>query len=554
MIEGEEFHMDQHPIPFTDAKERIIQELIGKISSHHLQPEDYLEVAALLEVLGWTDEQCQVELQLANVFELAKIVWQLMRNEVSISQFSPRKKNGWGELIKDVVHQFLRGVIFALPMAISVVSMLTLKFSLWSYEQTPVEVATSIGVGTILSFLLVGGFTQAIARRGFFYIMLGYYNMARRMTFYFIRVGFMISVLVSIVLYLTNLFFLVFPFSMVSLTIVYFFFLNMIWLSVTVFYILKKELVFTGLITLGIFLVWLMYIIFGIEVIVAQIVALAIIAIIGIILVLYYFRKAERKMDKGIEPNMPRKSLTVYTTMPYFVYGFFYFAFLFIDRFIAWSTPDQFIPYGVWFRNPYELGLDFALFALIIPMGMSEVIVSKIMRDIEASQKGYMGSQTEQMNRRFSRVYKRQWVIMVIISIVTAFLLYWFSEWFFTRNPQLVGIELFVNPITHFVFVWALVGYVLVSISLMNVVVLFSLSQARMITKTIIITFLTNLIIGFLATRWGHFLIGHEVGQNPGYSLAVFGLVCGSLVFIIMSTRKVFELLKKLDYYMYAAT
>lgn len=546
--------MSEAALFLSEDKQKILDQLIEKVSSNHLQPVDYLEVAALLEALGWTDERCHTELGFKNVFELAQVVWRYVQTDIVINRFTAIARPSLGELFMGIVHQFIRGVIFALPMVISVISMLTLKFSLWSYEQTPVEIATSIGVGTILSFLLVGGFTQAIARRGFFYITLGYYNMARRMTFYFIRVGFLMSVIVSIILFLINTVFLIFPLNLVIISIVYFFFLNMIWLSVTVFYILKKELIFTGLITFGIFLVWVMYDFLGIQIMTAQITTLAIVAIIGIIFVMYYFRKAERKMDEGIASSMPRKSVTIYTTLPYFIYGLFYFAFLYIDRIIAWSTPDQFLPYALWFRNPYELGLDFALFALIIPMGMSEVMVSKIMREIEASQKNYLGNETQRMNLRFLRVYRRQLIIMSCISIINGFIFYWIAKWFFVRHPQLIGIQLFSNNITHFVFIWSLMGYVLVSISLMNVVILFSLSQAKMVTKAIILTFLADTLVGFLASRWAHFILVHETGNNAGYSFAVFGLVFGSIIFSVLTTRKVLNLLNKLDYYIYAAT
>ncbi|MBW9234278.1 hypothetical protein JQK62_18805, partial [Leptospira santarosai] len=69
------------------------------------------------------------------------------------------------------------------------------------------------------------------------------------------------------------------------------------------------------------------------------------------------------------------------------LYGFLYFSFLFVDRVNAWSKNEEFMPYVIWFRGQYELGLDFALLTIIIPMGVCEVVVNRLMFDLETSQK-----------------------------------------------------------------------------------------------------------------------------------------------------------------------
>lgn len=537
------------------SRSEKLLDLIKHVQSRRLQPEDHLEIVALLEAMGWSDDRAKQSFGVAHLFELAIEIWEHMQQNFQMTPYSPVPKQSLKALSSELFHQFFRGVIFALPMAVSIIAMLTLKFSLWSYENLSVDIATSIGVGTIISFIVVGGFTQAIARRGFYYVMLGYYNMARRMTFYFVRMGLIVCLLVCLLIYVINLIFILFPGYMITIIILYYFFLNCIWLSVTVFYILKKEIVFTGLIILGIAIVWLLFGILQIAtIIVSQLIALSIISFIGIMLVNRYFREAEKKMDKGISPQMPRMSITLYSTIPYFVYGLLYFAFLFVDRIFAWSTPDEYIPYVVWFRGPYEIGLDFALMVLIIPMGVSEVLVSKLMQDMQASQKGYLGIQTREMNRLFVRKYRKQFIVMSAVVITSAFLLYGLADWFFHLYPELIGIQLFTNSTTRFVFIWAIVGYVLVAVSLMNVVILFCLAQARMVSRIIVPAFVTNLLVGYVASRWAHFIIGNQIMNNPGYAYAVFGLVAGSVIFAVLSTRYVLKLLRNLDYYMNVAT
>lgn len=536
-------------------QEKAMEELLKEIRQRHVQPEDALEITALLEAMGWTDEQSRQTFGVNDVFELAELAWEKIQKDIIITPFTPIERPSLWRLTQELMHQFLRGVIFALPMAVSVIAMLTLKFSLWSYENSTVQNATSIGIGTILSFMVVGGFTQAIARRGFFYVMLGYYNMARRLTFYFIRIGFVVCIIVSILLYLINMIFHILPYRMITISVLYFFFLNMIWLSVTVFYVLRKEVVFTGLITLGIFIIWLLFDFFHIlPILTSQLIALAIVSVIGFFLVRYYFHEAERKMDKGIAPQMPRSSFTIYSIWPYFVYGFLYFSFLFMDRIIAWSTPDQFLPYVLWFRNPYELGLDFALLVLIIPMGISEVIVTKIMKELEESQKGYLAVEVHQLKKRFTSIYTRRLLIMIFLTSLNALLFYGLLIWFFTNHPDSIGIWLFTNPITHFVFICGIIGYVFLAIGLMNAVILLSLSQAKMVKEALLPAFLINLLVGFVSSRWAYHIIGPNLSNNPGHSYAVFGLVIGAFLFAVLSIRKVYQLHHKLDYYMNAAT
>lgn len=528
----------------ADPREQAIQRMLEAILERHLQPEDQFEVAAILESMGWNDARVAEAFGIEDIFELAEILWHQIQNRISFTPFSKVKNLTLTEMSLRLIRNFLRGVIFALPMALSILSMLTLRFSLWSYENLSVELATAIGVGTILSFITVGGFTQAIARRGFFYVIQGYYNMARRVTFYFIFLGFIVCSIVCGLLYVFNLFIQVLPFSLLTVALLYFFFLNSIWLSVTVMYILKKEIVFTGLIMAGIGIVYVITYFLTIQnIIVAQLIALLIVSVLSMGLVLYYFRKAELKGEKGIAPRLPKMSVTLFSSMPYFVYGFMYFAFLYVDRVMAWSTHnDGYMPFFILFRGYYELGLDFALLILIIPMGINEVILDKLMEDIQTSQKAYWGYEANKMNQFYVKQYWGRLLTISAVSVLSGGIIYYVTHYITNRFPSDVGRILLSNPITHSVFFWALISYVLVAISLMNTVILFALSQPMKAIQCVFPAMALNLIIGFLSTRWW------------GYEFAVVGLFCGSLAFLLLSIRNVLSVLNKLDYYLYTAS
>jgi hypothetical protein len=520
----------------------LYNHLIKEILERHTRPEDVYEIAATLESMGWNDQRATKEFHVEDIFELAAQMWDTIHSKISYATFATNTKPTLAFVIWEMIRSFLRGLIFAFPMAVSVASMLILRYSLWSYENLSVEQATAIAIGTILSFITVGGFTQAIARRGFFYIIQGYYNLAQKTTFLFIRIGFLVCIGIMILVYFSNVIFNFFPYKMFILIVLFFFFLNAIWLSVTVMYILKKELIFTGLIIFGILIVFLLFEVVSMDIIVAQVIALFLVSVISILLVLHFFKRETNKLEKGIALKLPRISITFYSVAPYFFYGFLYFSFLFVDRVNAWSANEEYMPYVIWFRGSYELGLDFALITLMIPMGVSEVIVNKLMMDIEDSQKDYLAIQSQSLYKSFLHKYYRMFGFIVLFGVISAFLVYNLSQYYNQLSISINDQNLLASEITTFVFQVGTLSYVILSICLMNAVILFALSQPKMVIRSILPAFLLNLLVGFLLSRWFH------------YQYAVYGLLIGSIYMSVVSTYYVRKVLNKIDYYLYAAS
>lgn len=522
------------------GRETILVELADRILTIRRQLEDVYEVAAILESMGISDRLMTEIYDVADVFALAEELWPIISPKMVAAPFWQTPRRSLVEYIGRVARSFARGMIFALPMVVSVAAMLTLDLSLWSYRHLSLENATAIAVGTILSFLSVGGVTQAIAHRGFLYVGQGHYYTARRIAFSFVGVGFALCCLLAVALLGVNILFTIFPLRMVVIVILYYLFLSAIWLSVTVMYMLQKELVFTGLITGGIALVWLLFRIFGLNIILAQLVSLTVVATAGLGFAIHFFRAAEKKAEAGIKPLLPRLSIVVYTSLPFLAYGFLYFAFLFCDRVIAWSTNGAYMPYLIWFRGEYELGLDLALAVLIIPMGFIEVVVNELMSTLERDQKSYLGQQADQMSRAYLRLYTRRAVIIGLFALLNALLIYlgvnrlgasytwWTNE--------------FRNPTTQYVFIRAALAYAAVVLALMNALILFCLAQAERVIRSVGIALIANILAGFVLSRWFD------------YSWAVYGLMLGSAAFAALSTWQVIHVITHLDYYLFAAS
>ena len=518
-----------------------LQDVTDEILLNREKPSDHFEVAAILESNGWSDKRAFETFGFENVFEMSKKVWKMIQHSVVFAPFTPMRKIVYREYPIAFLKSFFKGAVFALPMAISVISMLVIRFSLWSYVNFSAEIATAIAIGTILSFLTIGGFTQAIARQGYGYIKQGYYGMAKLSTFFFVRLGYYLSISIVVLLILMNFFLGIFSIRMLTLIVLYYFILNAIWLSVTIMYILDKELIFSGLMVLSIGLIVLLFLVFKIDIIVSQVISLAVVALLGALIALALFLAQARKNKKdGNEPTLPRKTIILNSVSQYFLYGFSYFAFLFSDRVIAWSTSDVYMPYIIWFRGEYELGLDFALLTLIIPMGFVEYIIRAMMESISGAQKDYYMYEVDKMYRRYRKMYLVRLGIMAVISIISGILIYLLLMLF--RNGYFPFIDITITPITFFVFIIALIGYSFVAMGLMNTEILFCVSQVKMANRCIMPALLTTILVGFVLSRWIH------------YSYAVVGMAVAALLFFILGTIRVLHVLKKLDYYLYKAT
>jgi hypothetical protein len=541
---------------FSENSETKFDELLKNVQKKHIQPEDEYEVAAILESMGWNDSRAFKEFGVYNVFELAVQIFEAQKNKVFIIPHSVKENNSGIKLILNTIRNFLRGFIFALPMSISVLSMLNLKFSLWSYENLTTDLATSIAIATILSFMTIGGFTQAIARRGFFFITQNYYSLAKKNTYLFLKIGYLLAFIISIIFFLLNMFFNYFTFKMVITSIIFYYFLCSIWLAVTVMYILKKEILFTGLLIFGIFLVYIQTLIFGFEQILrSQIISLIIVSFLSLIIVIIIFNRQEKKSDITISTHKYNTSIAIYSVIPYFIYGFSYFTFLFTDRLIAWSTNNlDYMPYLIWFRGSYELGLDFALLMLMIPMGFIEVIITKFVHELESKQKDFYNTEINIMYVNFKFSYIKRILLVFLISIISGLLIYFVTSKFDTYYfAQKESGSMLSNPSTIFVFITALIAYSILVLGLMNSLLLFTVSQPTMVNKSLIISLFVNVIVGFLLSRWmTAYLYTNKIPNFPeGYSFAIIGLLAGSIVFFILTLKSILKVLSNIDYYIY---
>lgn len=333
---------------------------------------------------------------------------------------------------------YVRGISFAVPMAIQVVSVLGFGFGLWASLDFNEEAATTVAIGTILSFLVTSGFVQTIGRLGLFYKEQQSYLLAREISYRLIRSALLTVIMVGAGWYLLNLFIPLFPQRVILISLAYYFMLASLWLLLAVLYTLQQRLAIViitmmGLAVIGLVLNWVkpeiyavidswapwlvmgivgwipistgffVWLLNGINSLLAYIgfidpyrgipwdiyaahwIGLGVTAVLAFVWghrklfesVHWLNRQTTGAVAKLKLAKLPRLAIVSYAVGPYFTYGLLYFGYLFMDRLIGWSAGQEPLPLFIWFRTPYELGLDWALLSMLLTIAMLEYTVNE---------------------------------------------------------------------------------------------------------------------------------------------------------------------------------
>ena len=521
-------------------REEQLNLLAEEVLSEIEQPKDLWEVAASLEVSGIRDIDARQEFGCADVFDLAQRIFALAQ-EMPTAQ--PRPPQRQAPLLWRFFKSYVRGLLFSMPMAAQIFAMILFGYALWAWVEFSLTEATAIGLGTVMSFLVTGGFTQAIARRGLFYIHQQQDILTRKVTYRFFFTGMLTVIAVGLLLFIINLVFEMLTAEMAFYAQVYYFLLSALWLSFSILYMLRQQLLFTLITVIGIVIVHTGILILKWPMILTQ--ATGLVAAIGLSLAAGWVilqRKAKRAQGEFAVSDMPRVSMVVYSVAPYFFYGILYFAFLFADRIMAWSADKGrgLIPYFIWFDTRYELGMDWALLCFVLTVGVLEFTMQEFSERIVPAEQTMRADGFDHFNRRFTRFYYTHLALFLAVSVASIIGAFW--GMIYMRETGLFPfIEFFFNPLSESVFWWAAVGYVFLVWGLFNSVFLFALSRPALVLRSLAPALALNLIVGFVFSR------------AVRYDLAVIGLTAGSLVFMLVSGYYARRTFRKLDYFYYSA-
>lgn len=526
--------------PIKQAKSQLVDTITDTIGI----PIDVRAVAATMESTGMRDVDAQTDFGAKDLFALAEDIYRLARHRAIAQSSEPQelKRKGVLRQIGRFFKFYLKGSLFAAPMTAQTIVLLALSSSLWSWLFFSERQATVIAAGTILSYLVTGGFYQAICRRGMLYWKQGSYLLAKRTSQDFLRTGIILTLAVAILMYAANLILPIFEQDMILICIMYFVMLSGLWLNLATLYMLEQHLAILLTTMLGGVLVWMImtYVDWGIYT------AHAIgISVSNVVAFLWGYQiLARRARDvAGVQrlAKMPRYSIIAWAASPYFVYGVLYFGFLFLDRVVGWSAPyspgGEPSPYVIWFRTSYEVGIDLALFSLILTIAMLEYTINEFFDMIVLTQKSVDAFDVPRHNRSFKAFYVRQLLLLVTVALISMAVSNAIVDWLQTLPQAAMGDDV----ITPFVYRWGMVSYAFLSLGLLNAVFFLSLSCPRFALRSIGIGFIVNLVVGFVLSR------------IVAYHYSVIGLMVGAFVFGAGSTWYAWQVMNKLDYYYYSS-
>jgi glycosyltransferase involved in cell wall biosynthesis len=548
----EKFHFENTPNSSDNSQEiaaepgqmeltlEMVRIMADEVMRHCPQPIDFLEVTAIIESFGTTDDIARHQYGASDTFALAKAVLAIIREEHPIMGGVARKEHT--EPISNFRQKLMlytSGPITLLP---GLIVMSIIQFYAISGQFTSEQMlALSMGISTGL--LLTNGFLQAIMRRTSICLSLNNPTSARKFLIRSLSMAALAVIGLGMTTILLTSCFNVYTFEDRILFCLGYIGISIIWLVGGALSPLKAQLwLGIGLITgLGTIIAtdFLTGIFLSEHLIVSTIAG--IIVTLGVIF--YAIKRAFAKIRKSVKKDreiLPSNTYLLYEAVPYFTYGMFYVAFITAPHFLGWLGKVSGDQSRSWAIVSLELGLTLALPPLILVGGFAERTVRMFWEEAGVAQANTSGLAVDQFGRKLLDFYWQQrrhysnalFVVSIIFAIPISLLIRFgiFSAWLGLNSDAIL-----------IFFIAGLVSYYWLGQGLFNC--MFSLTLARPIVavRAVVVGMIVMLALGIPLT----------LNVDFKYCLAAF--IAGSLAFVISSSRLTQKVLASADYYYYAA-
>jgi hypothetical protein len=264
----------------------------------------------------------------------------------------------------------------------------------------------------------------------------------------------------------------------------------------------------------------------GTDVITSQLVAAATVLVAAAVQARGVFGKGDAHGPRGSVP-LPRLSVLVYWTAPYFLYGTIYFAFLFSDRLSAGTATVALL--GAQFGIPaqYNLGMEMALLTLLVAASGVEVAAALFGRAFTREAIRPISGGDRPLHKVLFRHHNRAIALTLVTFVVAAVAIGLLS-----RRVLPEGL----TPRALSTLVAGDLGYACLTIGLLNALLLFETRRPWLVARVFATALAINLVSGYL--------LSHMLG---GFH-AVDGMLLGAAYFAAASTIAVRQTLSRSDY------
>jgi hypothetical protein len=483
-------------------------------------PLDVFDLTVRLETDGVTNSVARAQYGYSSTWDMAVAHFPLQMTPDETAPGPSAPSRGWTE--------YLRGSSFALPLLLSCAAMLIFQYSLWGGAFTP-EYATAVAIGATSSFIVSGGFVQAMARRGHFYFGCGQFRMCSGSNRQWLWWGACTITTLCLVGILANAYFNWMPALYAGVAAVFLLCLGLFWLAVGVLYMLGENLLVSASLLVGLVAVILAHSIFRLALIPAQVVGILLATAFAVAAFTFRMRPKIRRDTGRAKPLLPVVEL--YLAWPYFVYGLLYHLFLFCDRMLAWTAGTESSSLSIQFRGGYEMAMNVGLAAFILQVGWVHYALTIYQRRLKLSLSSFQTDQIGDFTQDLNSFHRRTTLWFIPVAAISTLAVYSLA----------IYSGFVVGSLIKTTAIWALLGVPFLVVGLWNTSLLFALSRPLEVIVALGSGCAANLALGYLASRIG------------SYQHAVLGFTAGAVLFALISSHFCVRTFRRLDYYQYAA-
>jgi hypothetical protein len=432
---------------------------------------------------------------------------------------------------------FSNGMFHLLPILFQLLAIIALGFSLWTYVGFNDLQATAVVLGLILGLTATGGSIQAMGKQVSYYWYQEDMAMCEKMVRTGLANGFLFllgaSLVASFLSYIANLYPLLFSVIMSIYAVA----IGALLLVLAPLYTIKKRWVISVAVLLGTLLAVYLLLYSNLSIYAVHLCGIGTSLLLAGAYLVYFFRK-KRTLAAFKGYGTPKKVVGIVRNSNYFLYGTLFYIFLFTDRIIAWSTTvNRDIPFILYYDKDYEIGMDLALLVFFLMAGTLEYSVATFSRNMERKQRILHHNELRRFQKEMFGTYKRHVALLCCNALVATSLLYLLvtKPWGYEA-----GFDETLAPLSLTVAVIGCTAYCFLTLGILNVLLLHTLNQSVKPIRFLLIALVVNLVVGLVASRF------------LSFEYSAFGLLVGSVVFMVMTTRHIKEFFKNLEYHYYA--
>jgi hypothetical protein len=483
------------------------------------------EVAALLESLGYNDRSVK-ELGYPSIFSFAGYLFARLQQDPATEDAPPNRRERHSILAELAygVRKFSLGLAYAIPW----VALLTLEYLRPNALNVPPELGGALSLALIGSLITTGGFIQMISRSGGFYYGLKEPVLARHTCMKLVNVGLTSSLLLGLLGMVVGAYFHLFAGYYLLLAAINFVALSLLWMFCAVLSVQG----------IG----WCILLVFLLSVVICGLIKILtaagntlllalwpIMAVLcALVAVFAGFYHAEKKLSDARNSARPRFGVLSISLLPFFLYGTFYFSFLFADRLAAGSAVPWVSGLSFGIDPAYKRGMDLVLLAFLITAALVEYLGDSFLRFWRRLATELPQANSEEL---VVRLRGRHWKAISMIFVM--FVLVSFGAWF--AFSRLSGAPL--PPRLLQTAALGGLGYLMLSIALLEIVILSSVNSTSLAMLAAAFGLAVNLVTGYgLSHFWG-------------VQYAAAGLLAGSAVVLLTCHAAVRQILRRPDYH-----